>query len=1025
MRLYLIILIILLLPQINFAQEDFYKIINGQNHFPSIVEEAEAYFKNKHPGISPSELCQGEYRDGTFVKYMRWKSFWKSRLNEDGTLGDMTEYYRNKNNNSRSAGPFDSMEWTNLGISFNLGGHVGVGRTTGIDFHPTDKNVFIVATAVGGIWRTEDAGLNYQNIGDNLPTLAIGAVLMDHADPNIIYAATGDRVSYGLHGIGLYKSIDGGENWQETSLTWAFAEQIRIYKLVMHPEDSKIIFAATDKGLFKSKDGFATSEIVDSGLIHDVVFKPKDPSVVYFTTDNKFKKSIDTGESFETYHESIYSISRISVSEADPERVYFTKGNELFQSYNSGQNFSDPVDITELDNGSFGYVMMSNTNPDILYGGYFTTWKSENNGQSWNEITCFSGADGVHVDNHFAAQNPLEPGYIYFCNDGGLYKLLENSCQECSTCFGAYQDLSAGMFISQFYDISHSQQNINVVSGGTQDNSSYYRNKYGSWKFFAPTGDGMTNHIDPINDNYKYWEYQYGGMRRNIDGMNSCISCNIPNDEGSNGGWDTPYQLDPNNTEVMMAGFLRVYRSKDRGDTWKQVSSTFGDGELLDHLKIAPTNSDYVYVTESSNLYQTKTATNHTFLVWFQKALPFESPTELIVSQKNEETLYICRGDYVDGSKVYVSYDAGSNWENISGNLPNVPANAIVNLDNEDYDNVLIVGTDAGVFYKDASMDDWEEYGRLPHTYVTDIEIQHSSKLIRIGTHGRSMFEAPMPDNVCLTDNPPDSDGDGGCDAYDICPDGDDNLDLNLDGIPDDCEPSCFAAGEVTTVDNYINYFAFGAFTNISNKSTYSDFTHFTIQVEREETYGMEIGLENSFEEDNAFAWIDYNQDKEFTADERLQFSGFNDFHFAGTKFKLPADAKLGKTVLRIRNIGRADAPADPCGVYIGEVEDYGVEILEAGLTSIKSNGVNFGFELFPNPTKDFLNIKTQAYGGKELEMSIVSLDGRMVLQKETFQLLDGAIHSVDISAIPEGLYFVKLNAGKFSSVKKLVVGGR
>ena len=1022
MRLFFTFLTFILFIQINFGQDDFYKIINSQNHFPSIIAEAEAYFAEKHPGLKNSELCEGEHRDGTFVKYMRWKNFWQHRLNEDGTLGDITAYNRNKNDSQRSSGPFDDMEWTNFGIPINLGGHVGVGRTTGVDFHPTNKDIFIVATAVGGIWRTEDGGKSYANIGDNLPTLAIGTVLMDHTDTNVLYASTGDRVTYGLHGVGLYKSIDGGTSWQATSLTWPFADKTRIYKMIMHPENSKVIYAATGKGLYKTEDGFNTFEIIDPLFIHDVVFKPKDPSVIYYTTDKTFRKSSDGGISFETLDESFNGIARIAVSNADPERVYYTKGPNLYQSFDSGQNFSETIDISELDNRVFGYVLMSDVNPDFLYGGYFSTWKSEDNGQSWSEITCFTGADEVHVDNHFAAQNPLEPGYIYFCNDGGLYKHLENPCQDCQTCRNSYEDLSGGMMISQFYDISHSQQNINLVAGGTQDNSSYFRNDHGLWEYFAPTGDGMTNHIDPTDDAYRYWEYQYGGIRRNTNGRNSCISCNIPNNEGSNGGWDTPFQLDPNNPEVIMAGFTRVYRSIDRGDTWKQASSTFGNGDPLDHLKIAPSNSDYVYVTRGPNLYQAKTATNHTLLNWSSsRALPFNGPTELVVSQQDAKTIYVTRGDFVDGGKVYVSYNEGVNWENISGSLPNVPANALVNIDDDEYDNVLIVGTDAGVFYRDASMEDWEEYGSLPHTYVSDIEIQKANKLIRIGTYGRSMFQAPMPDNVCLSANPPDSDGDGVCDAYDICPEGDDNLDLNQDGVPDDCEPSCFASG-ISDGQNHIEYFSFGAFTNTSANSSYSNYTHFTIQVVKEEYYRLEMGLDWSYPADRALAWIDYNQDNEFSDDELLHMGAYNEFHIAGAKFIVPPDAKLGKTVLRIRNIGVENAPADPCGEYPGEVEDYGIEILESGITSIENNGVNFGFELFPNPASDLLNIKTQAYDGKEIEMSIVSIDGKNLFQTTTFQVLDGETHSIDISGLPPGLFFVKLKSGKYQSVKKLVV---
>ena len=1022
MRNQFLLLFLFLIPLVSFSQDDFYDILNKQNHFPSIVAEAEKYFETKHPGLTNSELCQGEHRDGTFVKYMRWKNFWKDRLNEDGTLGDITAYFRNKNVQARDAGPFDDMDWTNFGIPKNLGGQVGVGRTTGIDFHPTDKNIFVVSTGVGGIWRTEDGGKTYTNIGDNLPTLAVGTVLMDHTDTNIIYASTGDRINYGIHGIGVYKSINGGEDWQPTGLSWAFEDQVRIYKMAMHPQDQNTIYAATDNGLFKTTDGFETVENIDSVLAHDVIFKPKEPSTVYYTSDFEFRKSTDNGETFHTVHESFNGLARICVSEADPERVHYTKGSLLFKSYDSGEQFNDTTNIELLNNRAYGYVSMSNINPDILYGGYFSTWKSEDDGDTWNEITCFTGRDEVHVDNHFAAQNPLEPGYVYFCNDGGLYKFTENPCIDCESCYPSYEDLSAEMYISQFYDISNSQQNINIVSGGTQDNSSYYRNKYGSWEFFAPTGDGMTNHIDPTDDNYKYWEYQFGTINRNSDGRNSCISCTIPNNEGGNGAWETPYILDPNNPEVIMAGYTRVYRSEDRGNTWTQSSSILADGNVIQQLKIAPSNSDFVYAAQGSNLFLARSATNNTILNWFQRDLPYSEPTSLVISQNDEEKIYITRGGYIEGGKVYMSSDQGRSWENISINLPNVPAHSIVNLDDEDYDDVLILATDAGVFYKDASMDQWEEYGSLPHTFVEDVEVQLNSKLIRIGTHGRSMFEAPLPDNVCLAMDPPDSDGDGVCDAYDICEGGDDNIDQNLNGKPDHCETPCFSMGIDTTLENYINYFALGPFTNISGQSNYSDFTHFTIDIRREGNYFLDIGLEEALPDDNAFAWIDFNGDDVLTDDELLVLDAFNIFNTARVAFTVPADAELGRASLRIRTMQQDATDADPCGVFIGEVEDYTVRILEADITSVESNGANFGFELFPNPSKNIISIKTQAYQSQEVTMEIVSMDGRTIHQTGSFVADDGSIETIDISKVPTGLYFVKLRAGKYRSVKKLVV---
>jgi len=137
------------------------------------------------------------------------------------------------------------------------------------------------------------------------------------------------------------------------------------------------------------------------------------------------------------------------------------------------------------------------------------------------------------------------------------------------------------------------------------------------------------------------------------------------------------------------------------------------------------------------------------------------------------DKVYVTVPGYLDGQKVFRSTDAGDTWENISGSLPNVSTGAI-----EIYKLVsggLFVGTDAGVYYRDNTLTDWELYGQFPHTRVEDIEIQYAAHLVRAGTHGRGVLEAPLMIGVCQNGEN-DADGDGICDDFDACADFDDAL---------------------------------------------------------------------------------------------------------------------------------------------------------------------------------------------------------------------------------------------------------
>ena len=773
-KIYLLMLLLFFLSSdFMYAQERIQDILTSRGTYQQIVSKADAFFAQKYPNRTPAELAKGEYRDGNFVKYQRWKHYWKDKLTPEGYLGDPSAFFRTGRPQDRSLGLYCDMQWSNAGLPRNLGSQIGVGRTTSVAFHPTDINTFWVSTAIGGIWKTTDGGNSYIPIGDQLPTLAVSVVVVDQSNPDIIYAASGDRVWYGQSSIGVYKSIDGGENWTETSLTWAFSNQDQIYAMVADPSDPSTIYVCANNGLFRTTDGFETYEVINNGRATDLKFKPDDPSVIYYVAANQFFRSIDGGESFQSMlFNPSSSFTRITVSPADPERVYFSAGNDLRQSYDSGETFPETKSISDLDNGAFGYVIMSPQNPDVLYGGYVYTRKSIDNGANWEQITCFGNALDVHVDNHFAAFNPLDLSTLYFCNDGGIYKFPENDCMDCGSCFWEYIDLSSGMRISQYYDISNSQQQYNVIGGGTQDNGSFFRRKTGEWTPYAPTGDGMVSAIDPQDDTYRYWEYQFGQINRYESGNNTCISCTIPNDEGGNGAWVTPYELHPSDPSMITAAFSRIYRSFDRGNTWVTLSDQLANGNDMDELAVAPSNPDVIYVNDFNTIYKTTNASEQQNAVWQSLSAPTSNVTSIAVDPNDENIVYITQGGYQEGAKVFRSDNGGEDWTNVSGSLPNVPANVIKFLADENYDRALFVGTDAGVYYIDDNLEDWEEYGSLPHTEVSDIEFQYSNQLIRIGTHGRSVFEAPLPLNPCLASDPPDSDGDGVCDAFDACPEG-------------------------------------------------------------------------------------------------------------------------------------------------------------------------------------------------------------------------------------------------------------
>ena len=275
-----------------------------------------------------------------------------------------------------------------------------------------------------------------------------------------------------------------------------------------------------------------------------------------------------------------------------------------------------------------------------------------------------------------------------------------------------------------------------MLGGGSQDNGNVFRDSDGTWDRYAQTGDGMGQEIDPTDAGTRYWSYQYGSMRRWNNGNNTGIA--PPNQDGE-GAWETPFKLDPNNPNRLLAGYKSVWASDNQGNTWTQVGDVLSFSNNLHQIAIAASNSEKIYASRGSSLYEKELGTS----AWNFHTTP--SPqriTDLEVDPENEEVVYICYAGYNDGDKVFRSDDAGETWTNITYNLPNLP---VLSLElYETVDGGIFVGSYGAVYYKSGTDTVWRAFGCLPQTSVNDIEIQYFTNKVFIGTYGRGIFEADI-----------------------------------------------------------------------------------------------------------------------------------------------------------------------------------------------------------------------------------------------------------------------------------------
>ncbi|PLX24468.1 MAG: hypothetical protein C0600_12965, partial [Ignavibacteria bacterium] len=204
-----------------------------------------------------------------------------------------------------------AMEWTNVG-PFNIGG-----RIITVASNPLNPNTILIGAAGGGIWRSWDAGMHWHSVSDELPTQALGAIVINPIDTGVVYAGTGEA-SYAqrtFDGGGMYKSTDGGTSWTEIGIG-TLPPYSRASDMVIDPINPDVLFAAIPDGMrdpslagvYRTTDAGDTWELVLTGRMSDIVLNPQNPDIVYTSSSKVFGsgtadrygmfKSTDGGDSW-------------------------------------------------------------------------------------------------------------------------------------------------------------------------------------------------------------------------------------------------------------------------------------------------------------------------------------------------------------------------------------------------------------------------------------------------------------------------------------------------------------------------------------------------------------------------------------------------------------------------------------------------------------------------------------------------------------------------------------------------------
>jgi photosystem II stability/assembly factor-like uncharacterized protein len=741
----LVILILLLAVSSATYSQEWVRLFNDPTaNFYDIQREFNSYWADKTP-----ERGQG------WMVFKRWEYFMEPRVYPTGTLPDFGAAFKEiqKYKQSHPDNINDLANWSSMGpynwlsISYNP----GIGRMYGITPHPYTTNILFTGAASGGLWMSQNAGLNWVTVTDNLEVLGVSGICIHPANPNIMYIATGDGDGGANYSIGVLKSTTGGFSWNTTGLSYQVSQGLRVYKMVMSPVNPDILVTVSNFGIHRTTNGGVNWTQVITNSMRDIEYHPSNPNIIY-AAGTVFFKSTDAGVTFTQTGTGIPTtgINRLAlgVSPAGANYVYALASASansgffgFYRSTDAGETFVETMNSPNIlgynaDGSSTGgqgtydlCVAVSPINVNEVFTGGINIWKSTNAGDNFECNTHWvypSTSWGyVHADVHTLdfVGNDLFTG-----TDGGLFK---------STNFGAnWIDLSAGLATTQFYRFGGTPMNPDLLIGGTQDNGT---NRYtGVWTHVLGA-DGMEAAIDYTTENIMYACIQNGGLRRSMNGGNSFSS--IVNNITGTGAWVTPYVLDPVDPQTIYAGYQDVWESTDRGSVWKKLTEY--NGASFRSLAIAKSNNNYIYAGTYTTIYKT-TDKGYTWKD-ITTGLPGNSKTYIYVSSSNPNEVWVTLSGYTAGEKVYYSPNGGDSWENISGTLPNLPANTIIYLDPDR----LFLGMDVGVFYRDKTMTDWEPFmTNLPNVKISEFEIHEGTNKIRAATYGRGIWESPIPPMV-------------------------------------------------------------------------------------------------------------------------------------------------------------------------------------------------------------------------------------------------------------------------------------
>ncbi|MCX6257626.1 MAG: T9SS type A sorting domain-containing protein [Bacteroidia bacterium] len=674
------------------------------------------------------------------------------------------------------------------------------GRINCIAVDPLHHDTIYVGTASGGIFKTTDGGLDWFPVFDNQPYLAISDIIFDPFDDETLYVGTGDAniSGYPFIGDGVYKTTDGGQTWTHLGLT----QQSIIPRIVLDRKNPAEMYAAAmgipfqpsaNRGLYKTTDGgqnwnqvlsiYTNGGIITSGStdagITDLLIDPSDHNVLYAAGWNRIRTnsvSVVTGNAARIYKSTNGGTSWTMLGGGLPIGIYSRIGlwmsalnhNVIFAEYvntsldlDSVYKTSDggltwtTIPISTLPYGILGefgwYFGQIRTNPwndnEIWLLGV-DLYKTTDGGNTWNMAGPGWYNYEFHADKHDLVF--LDSLTLLCATDGGLYKSTDGG-----NSWSALGNIPNG----QLYHVTCDWYVPGLYCAGAQDNGTICGNSSTAWTMLFG-GDGFQTYFDYFNSGVMYAESQNGALYYQLNNIWQYFGTGInSNDRRS---WDMPLAMSRVTSGVFYTGTYRVYKNNTApAGQWANLSNDLTSGvmstfHVITTLDESSLNNSVLYAGTSDG-YVWRSLNSGATWTNISSGLPTRYVTSVKASPNTVNTVFVAHSGYRDDDfipHIHKSLNNGTTWTDISGDLPQLAINNILLIGGYS-DNLVIVGTDGGVYLTENGGTNWQRVGsNMPIVAVYDVEYEPATGKIIAGTYGRSVMSVSLNDIVTITNNP-------------------------------------------------------------------------------------------------------------------------------------------------------------------------------------------------------------------------------------------------------------------------------